>query len=72
LDSITHAADAASRLKKLSLEIRLTDRLMAVCRTHSMSPEMDRNVQSRREHLRVTAMQVAAMAHVQQLANRAA
>jgi len=36
-----------------------------------MSPEMDRNVQSRREHLRMTAMQVAAMAH-EQLANRAA
>jgi hypothetical protein len=30
---------------------------------------MDRNVQSRREHLRVTALKVAAMAHGQQLAN---
>ena len=66
-----HAADAARRLKKLSLEIKLTDRLMAVCRTYSISPEMDRSVEARREELRWTAKQVAVLAHLQELANKA-
>ena len=71
MNSITHAADAARRLKKLSLEIKLTDRLMAVCRTYSMSLEMTRNVESRREDLRRTAKHVAVLAHLQELANKA-
>lgn len=70
--SITHAADAARRLKKLSLEIRLTDRLVEVCRSYSISPEMDKNVESRREHLRRTAIGVAALAEEQLKAKMAA
>jgi len=65
LHSITHAADAARRLKKLSLEAKLTDRLVAVCHTHSISPEMDRNVESRREDVRRTAMRIAILADMQ-------
>jgi hypothetical protein len=44
---------------------------MAVCRSYSMGPEMDRNVESRREHLRKTAMRVAIEADKQAKAKRA-
>lgn len=71
MNSITHAADAARRLKKLSLETRLIDRLMAVCRTHSQSPEMDKNVKIRWQDLRTAAKHVAVLAHLQELANKA-
>ena len=71
MHSITHAADAARRLRKLSLETSLTYRLMAVCRTHSISPEMDKNVQSRFDDLRTAAKHVAVLAHLQELANKA-
>jgi hypothetical protein len=71
LHSITHAADAAQRLKKLSLETKLTNRLMAVCRSYSISPEMNKNVESRRELLRRTAMQVAIAADLQAKASKA-
>lgn len=44
---------------------------MAVCRTYSMSLEMTRNVESRREDLRRTVKHVAVLAHFQELANKA-
>jgi ferredoxin-fold anticodon binding domain-containing protein len=56
------AADAARRLKKLSLETKLTDRMLAVCRTYVISEEQLRNVTSRREHLRQTAADLAVVA----------
>lgn len=57
-----NAADAAGRLKKLSLETRLVDRMLAVCRSYSISDEMDRNIAERREYLRKTAETLTAVA----------
>jgi hypothetical protein len=64
-----HAADAARRLKKLSLETKLVDRMLAVCSTYVISEEQLKNVSSRREHLRLTAIQVAVEA-AKQLAQK--
>jgi hypothetical protein len=44
---------------------------MAVCRSYSISPEMNKNVESRRELLRRTAMQVAIAADLQAKASKA-
>jgi hypothetical protein len=68
-NSLGHAADAARRLKKLSLETKLVDRMLAVCRTYVISEEQLKNVSSRREHLRLTAIQVAVEA-AKQLAQK--
>lgn len=57
-----NAADAAGRLKKLSLETRLVDRMLAVCRSYSISDEMDRDIAERREYLRKTAETLTAVA----------
>ena len=57
-----HAADAAERLRKLSLETRLVDRLVAVCRTYGMGPRMVTSLSNRRERLRETAAAVLRIA----------
>jgi hypothetical protein len=69
LNSLCHAADAARRLRKLSLETKLVDRMLAVCRTYVISEEQLRNVRSRRDDLRRMAIKLAVMA-AQQLAQK--
>jgi hypothetical protein len=51
------------------LEMKLVDRMLAVCRTYVISEEQLRNVSSRRDDLRRMAIKLAVMA-AQQLAQK--